>query len=248
MSNDESCLVSKLSNYIDLDDTDLDLLARLEGEEKAFAPQQTIHRSGEPTKNLYVIKQGWLFSDLELPDGRRQIVQINHAGDIIGMPDIALESAALNVQSITDTVLCPFPKKHLDAIFTTSPRLIALLFTISLRDQAIFTDKLRAIGRMSARERVAWFLLDIAHRLRMTNRSMTDTFRMPMTQTEIGDATALTSVTISKTMMQLQLDKLIDRREGKITLREPDALMEMCNYVSRYKDMDTSWFPARDAV
>ena len=245
MSENESCLVSKLSNYIDLNDTDLDLLADLEEEEESYTAQSIVQKADAPTEYLYVVKSGWLFSDMELPDGRRQIVKIHHAGDLIGMPDIALDHAALNTQSVTDTVLCPFPKRHLDKLFESSPRLTALLFTISLRDQVIFTDKLRAIGRMSARERVAHFLLDIAHRLRITNRDMTDTFRMPMTQTEIGDATGLTSVTISKTMMQLQLDKLIDRRDGNITLREEERLEAMCDYVDRYSDMDTDWFPAQ---
>jgi len=243
-AHDNSCLVSKLSNYIDLSDVDHDLLATLEEEEKEYPAQTDIRGSGEIIEYLYVVKKGWLFSDMELPDGRRQIVQVHHAGDIIGMPDIALNHAALNLHSITDVVLCPFPKQHLDKIFTGSPRLIALLFTLSLRDQVIFTEKLRSIGRMSARERVAYFLLDIAHRLRMTNRDMDSTFRLPMTQTEIGDATALTSVTISKTMMQLQLDKLIDRRDGNITLCDEDELALMCDYVDRYHDLDTSWFPA----
>jgi len=245
MSSHESCLVSKLSNYIAIDDTGLDLLARLEEDEETHPAQTAIRETGDRIEHLHVVKKGWLFSGMELPDGRRQIVQVHHAGDIIGMPDIALDRAALNLHSVTEAVLCPFPKKHLDKIFFDSPRLIALLFTLSLRDQVVFTDKLRSVGRMSARERVAYFLLDIAHRLRMTNSGMGSTFRLPMTQTEIGDATALTSVTISKTMMQLQLDKLIDRREGKITLCDEAALTTMCDYVDRYGDMDTSWFPER---
>lgn len=244
MASHESCLVDKLSNYIDLNDTDLDLLARLEKDERTYPAQTGVRKSGERTQHLYAVKKGWLFSDMELPGGRRQIVQVHHAGDIIGMPDIALDRTAFNLHSITETVLCPFPKKHLDKVCVTSPRLIALLFTLSLRDQVIFTDKLRSVGRMSARERVAYFLLDLLHRLRKTNRDMGSTFRLPMTQTEIGDATALTSVTISKTMMQLQLDKLIDRRDGKVTLCDEEAMIAMCDYVDRYSDMDTSWFPA----
>lgn len=244
MSDHESCLVSNLSNYIDLSDTDLDLLARLEEEERAFGQHSPVHSAGERIDHLFVVKSGWLFSHMELPDGRRQIVKMHYAGDIIGMPNIALDHAALSVQTITDAVLCPFPKKHLDTLLTSSPRVTALLLTISLRDQVIMTDKLRSVGRMSARERVAFFLLDIVHRLRITNRDMTDTFRLPLNQTEIGDATGLTSVTISKTMMQLQLDKIIDRRDGQITLRDEAALVAMCDYVDRYGDMDTDWFPA----
>ena len=244
MSDYESCLVSKLSNYMDLSDTDLDLLARLEAEERNVPQQASVQKAGDRIEYLHVVKSGWLFSAMDMPDGRRQVVSVHHAGDILGLPDIALNHGALNVHSVTQAVLCPFPKTHLDKIFETSPRLTALLFAISLRDQVIFIDKLRAVGRMSARERVAYFLLDIAHRLRVTNGSMTDTFRMPLTQTEIGDATGLTSVTISKTMMQLQLDKLIDRREGNIILREEAALIALCDYVDRYADMDTDWFPA----
>ena len=243
MSDDDSCLVEKLSHYTDLSEHDRQLLARLEEEECDYPSQTPVYETGDPANRLYVVKFGWLYSYKEMPDGRRQIIRIHHPGDIIGMPDIAFKHATLDVQTATPVRLCPFPKTHLDVVFETAPRLTALLFTIALREQVIFVEKLRAIGRMSARERLAYFLLDLVHRLRITNRAMTDTFRLPLTQTEIGDVTGLTNVSVSKTLMQLELDKLIRRRDGNISLLEEDELIAMCDFQDHYRDMDTSWFP-----
>ena len=124
-----------------------------------------------------------------------------------------------------------------------SPRLSALLLSIALRDQVILIDVLRAMGRMSAKERVSYMLLDLISRLRITNENMTDTIRLPMNQSQIADYLGLTNVYISKTFIQMEEAGLILRRDNHLQIIEEEQLVELTDFYDRYADMDTSWFP-----
>ena len=133
--------------------------------------------------------------------------------------------------------------RRLDDIVVNSPRLTALLFALANRDMACVVDTIRALGRMSARERLAHFLLDLIARLRVTNRSITTTFRLPLTQTEIGDALGLTHTYVSKSMRAMEDDGLIRRAGQSITLFNEEALRTSIDFVDRYATLDTKWFP-----
>ncbi|MFQ6551812.1 Crp/Fnr family transcriptional regulator [Aestuariibius insulae] len=241
---EDSCLVQKLSHYIELDDLSRHHLAQFELDQIDVQKHEIITRIGTETSKLYVVKSGWLYAFVDMPDGRRQLVRIFHPGDIIGFPDLAFHHATTTVQASEPACLCPFPKKRLDDVFRLSPRLTALLFALAVRDQVIFMDLVRAMGRMSARERIVSLLLDILHRLRITNVSMTDTMRLPLSQTEIGDLLGLTNVYVSKTFRRLEEDGFIKRDGGTIRILKEGEMTEMTDFSNRYQDMDISWFPS----
>ncbi len=244
MAQEKSCLVERLSHYIDLSGEDLNHIARLEKEERSFRRGDTVQRQGVRAEHLFVVKKGWAYSYSTLADGQRQIVRIHHPGDMLGFPDIAFERAWLSVHALEDIVLCPFPKSALDRVFVESPRLTALLFSLSLREQVSLLDTVTVIGQMSARGRIAYLLLDLHARLRITNRHITDTFRLPLNQSEIGDALGLTNVYISKVMAAFESEGLIARSAGMVRLARRDELVAICEFTDRYGDLDTSWFPA----
>lgn len=243
MSGQKSCLVTKLSHYVTLSDTDQERLAGLEKTERVFEAGREVYQGGDENRDLYVVKHGWTFSYTDLPDGRRQIVKIHHPGDIIGFPDVALKHATTTLRTVEEVCLCPFPKSSLDEILRQSPRLSALLISIALRDHVVLIDVLRAMGRMSALERVSYMLLDLIARLRITNHSITDTIRLPLTQSQVADYLGLTNVYISKTFIRLEREGFVQRDGDRIRLLREEEMIELTDFHDRYAEMDTSWFP-----
>ncbi len=241
----DSCLIAKLSHYVNLTDADRTLLSSLEKEEQQVWAGEEVSGHGDLSKQLHVVKSGWLYHYTILPDGRRHIVRIHHPGDVLGLADIAYRHATNSLRSATNACICPFPKSALDSVFSQAPRLTALLFTLAVRDQVVLIDYLRATGRMSGRERVAFFLLDVLSRLRVTDHTIGDTFQLPLNQTDIGDTIGLTSVYVSKTMSQLHQSGFIDYQREKIRIRNESALAKLSDFKDRYANMDTSWFPER---
>jgi CRP-like cAMP-binding protein len=239
----DSCLVEKLSHYISLDEASLGYISGLEKEEKQFDRHSEVNAPGSPADCLYVVKRGWLYSYTDMPDGRRQIVQIHHPGDIVGLPDVAFKVASTTLRTAEDIILCPFPKKDLDVIFRESPKLTALLFSLALREHALLLDSLRVMGRMDARERLSYFFLDLLSKLRITNKSMRSTIRLPLNQTEIGDYIGLTNVYVSRSLLAMEDEGMIERGENVLTVMKEAEMARLCDFQNRYAKIDTSWFP-----
>ena len=106
------------------------------------------------------------------------------------------------------------------------------------------TDRLASLGRTSAKARVAAFLLDMFHRLRVTDDNIKDSFELKLTQEEIGDSIGLTSVHVNRMIRQMEQEGLISRSNGRITLLDVERLEDIGHYTNRHKDMDLDWLPA----
>lgn len=244
----DSCFIAKLGHYIDLSTEEKQLLAALERDERDYPRHATVYQYEDVNRSFHIVRRGWLYSYIDLPDGRRQIVRVHQPGDLIGLPDLAFRQTTSALRACSETVICPMPKNALDTIFRRAPRLTALLFTLSNRDQVVFLELLRAIARMDARERLAHFLLDLASRLRITNPGMGSSFRLPLSQQEIADTIGLTNVYVSKTLGRLERDGMIARDGDRITLTDEPGLVELCSFVNRYQQVDTEWFPISDTA
>jgi CRP-like cAMP-binding protein len=245
MRDHDSCLVSKLSHYIDLPLSDKALLARLEEATEEYPAGHKVYTTGDPMEHLYVVQVGWFCAHTGLADGGRHVVRIHHPRDVIGFPDLAFRHASVDVVAIDGGRLCPFDKSDLDVVLEEAPRLTALLMALLSRDYVIFIDTLRAISRMHAPARLAFFILDLATRLRIVKPHMGDRFYCPVNQTMTGDVIGLTNVSVSKSWKVLEANGWVEREDNAVIIRDEKALRESCDYVDRYSEMDVDWFPKR---
>ena len=243
MTQSTSCLVERLRYYIDISEENERLLRELEKNEVSYKSRVKLHLQ-EQRSNLYILKSGWLYRYVDLPDDRRQVLRVHYPGDIVGLSDVAMENTIGDTMSATDVVLCPFPKKSLDQIFIKSPRLTALIFSLGMLEEAILFDRITMIARSSAINRVANYMLEIHARQRIhTNNLSFNYFDMPLTQEVIADALGLTNVTVSNAFTQLEEEQKIIRDRKKITILDPEALKKELNFKDRYFHIDTDWFP-----
>ncbi|MEM7693936.1 MAG: Crp/Fnr family transcriptional regulator [Pseudomonadota bacterium] len=235
-------MASKLSNFADLSPADRRLLAALEKDERTYEKDQVVRRAGDPIHELFVLKSGWLTSFSVLEDGRRQLLRLFYPGDIVDLSEVALETAHHDIKCVTEAVLCPFPKAGLEPIFVRSPRLTALLFAMTVKESSILLDRIRAIGRLSAYERLCYLMLEIADRLSLTVGHVKDGFRLPLTQSDLADLLGLTNVYVSKTLSRIERDRLVRRQGNRVTILDHARMAQVCEYRQSNR-IDTSWFP-----
>lgn len=243
MSSD-SCLVAKLSNFVELGPGECALLARLEKERRRLSAGDHVFRAGEGSRDLFIVERGWLFSSTMLEDGRRQVFRFHFPGDVVGLEQVPYARRLHDLEASTDAVICPLPKDALNELFVDSPRLTALVWTVAMVDQATFLDRVRVLGRMSAVERLAHLLLEFAARLSLTG-AVDDqrAFDLPLTQEVLGDAIGLTNVYVSRTLGILEKLELIGRTRHRVRLLDPPKLMALAAFEDRYQELDLAWFP-----
>jgi len=160
----------------------------------------------------------------------------------VDLSDAGCVRVPLDVKCVTNAVLCPFPKSGLEPIFTTSPRVMALLFAMTVRETNALTDRIRAIGRFSAYERLCHLLLEIRERLSVMDERARREYRMSLTQTDLADLLGLTNVYVSKTLTPIEKDGLIRRQGSRLQILKPEMMREICEY-RRPSELDVSWLP-----
>lgn len=235
----ESCLVSFVRSFLDVDAEEERLLRLLEEREEDHGARINLIGAGEELEQLFVLRRGWAFSSRYLPEGRRQVLQIHVPGDLVALPDLVFSRATSELDTLTECTLCPFPRSRIDDLFRAAPRLGAFLYSLAMVERAILLDRATSLGRFDAPARVAHFLLEIYSRLLITHPNLDRNFELPMTQDLVGDATGLSSVHVSRTLSWLESEGLIERpTRRRVVLRELESLKSMCQFEDRWQALE----------
>lgn len=225
--------------YLDLTESERGALARLEQRRRVLRRGTAVQRENEPGGDLLFLNRGLMMSYVLLDDGSRQILRFVFPGDLIGTAATAYDDAPETTVALSEVALCPFERSALGTVFEEHPRLAALIFALSQVERVALTDRLAALGRTAAKARVGALLLEFRDRLEIDRPS----FLLGLTQEEIADATGLTAVHVNRMLRQLEEDGLIERANGRVTIRDERALARASNYVRRTPRLNLSWLP-----
>ena len=228
-----------LSRVLDLDGADKDALKRLTDERTVFERGTILRASGDPVRSLYVIQQGWLMCSLPLGT-RRQVTRIGLPGDMIGLGEVTAARAIQEIRAVTKVEVSEIHRDAFGAFLNRHPHLGVRVLLLGEREKRRHAEWLRALGRMSAREKLALFLVVIHERLSALGLA-NDAFAMPLRQQEIGDFTGLSSVSVSKVLGAMQLEKLIRCSYGEIRILDHGRLRALAEPVEKRLDVDTQW-------
>ncbi|HEV2507234.1 MAG TPA: Crp/Fnr family transcriptional regulator [Mesorhizobium sp.] len=160
-----------------------------------------------------------------LSDGRQQIVGLQFAPDFLGRP--FKSESAVNAEAATNVSLCSFPKAAIERMMKQSPELENRLLRQTLKELDEARDWMLTLGRKTAAEKVASFLLLIANHIDPTldDGEETVTFDLPLTRTDIADFLGLTIETVSRQFTKLRADGVISIENNRhITVARRERL------------------------
>lgn len=238
-----SCYADILGSLIELTGAEQSALERLEERQRHVRRGAILLRENEPAGELFILRKGLMMSYVLLDDGSRQILRFLFPGDMLGVSGIVYRESPETLCALSDCVVCPFDRAAFSAVLSAHPRLAALVLVFSQIERVALTDRRAALGRTSAKARVAALLIELRNRLRATDKSIDKAFPLGLTQEEIGDATGLTSVHVNRMLRQLEEEGMIARGSGRVTIVDDRALARAANYVNRYEGLNLSWLP-----
>nr|WP_231708409.1 Crp/Fnr family transcriptional regulator [Sphingomonas populi] len=238
-----SCFADRLNEMVVLTDMEYRALEHLEQRERHLRRGVTLQRENDRVGEMFVLRSGRMMSSVLLDDGSRQILRIHSAGDLLAVSNLIYDNAPETITALSDCTVAPFERAALSALLVAHPRLAALILVYNQIERAALTDRLAALGRTSAKARVAAILIEMRNRARMLDKSVGDSFVLGLTQEEIGDATGLTAVHVNRMLRQLEDEGLIAREAGRVRFRDERALARSSNFVDRYEKLDLGWLP-----
>lgn len=147
-----------------------------------------------------------------LADGRRQIVGLQFAPDFIG--SLYADESSIAAEAASDVEICRISRPALERLVAENPILGGRLLKQALREVDEAREWMVALGRKTASERIANFLVQIGGHLNPTvsRDAKVIAFELSLTRSEIADFLGLTIGTVSR-----ELSKL--KREGVIAIK-----------------------------
>jgi CRP/FNR family transcriptional regulator len=191
----------------------------------------TFIEEGESADSFVVIVSGTAKLFKTMPDGRRQITGFPGAGRFLGL---ALCGAyAFSAEALEPMSVCKLPRNGLQALMGDHPMFERRLLEAVSHELAIAQEQMLLLGRKTARERVASFLIEgAAERPDVLAQSEevggARVVHLPMTRADVADYLGVTIETISRTLTQFRFDRLIDvPSRSAIILRDRPTLAEI---------------------
>ncbi|MCE0504038.1 helix-turn-helix domain-containing protein [Roseivivax sp. GX 12232] len=172
----------------------------------------SIVAAGDAFDHVSSVVAGCATMSRTLEDGRRQMVGLLLPSDFIGRPGRARSS--FDIEAVSDVTLCRFERPAFEKIVRSSPNVAQRLLTMTLDELEIARDWSVLLGRMTARERVAKFLLSLVRReASAEGQEITDgpvVLHLPLSREAIADYLGLTIETTSRQFSALRREGLIE--------------------------------------
>lgn len=199
-----------------LSDGDLQLLASV-ADRVSLPAGKVFVEEGAPARHFYNINYGTVRLFKGLPDGRRQITGFMGVGHFLGLkvsgPAAAPGHYVFSAEAIGEVHLCRFTRASLLAKLSQFPALERKLLDVATHELVIAQEQMLLLGRKTAVERVASFLLAWADRMSLCPAGIPAqklTVDLPMTRMDLADYLGVTMETVSRALSQLKKAGLIE--------------------------------------
>jgi CRP/FNR family transcriptional regulator len=171
-----------------------------------FSAKTLMFDQGALAGAVFNVTEGIVRLYKSLADGRRQIVGFALPGDFLGLA--LMDRYGVAAEAVTPVRVCRFPRAAFLTYVDGKPHLLRRLHEFAGHELSLAQDQMLLLGRRTAEEKVAAFLLNLQARYgRIGVRSVT--VPLPMSRQDIGDYLGLTIETVSRTLTKLARDKAV---------------------------------------
>jgi CRP/FNR family transcriptional regulator len=172
---------------------------------------------------VFVVTEGMLKLYKLMADGRRQVVGFMVPGDFLGLAFGRLH--VYSAEAVTAVALCRFDRSRFLELLDDCPSLEMEILQRTATELAAAQEQMLLLGRKTATERIATFILCMVRRLRLPPGAPVG---LPMSRADIADYLGLTVETVSRTFSALRRKSLIGQPERHlVTIPHPRQLEQL---------------------
>ncbi|NBJ13094.1 helix-turn-helix domain-containing protein [Microvirga arsenatis] len=172
------------------------------GATRVLAKDEELFGEGDRAAFFYKVVSGAIRTSKLLSDGRRQISAFHLPGDIFGIE--AGDEHRFSAEAVDEATVIAYRRCSLESFASQDGAFACQVVNAMMRSLERAQDHMMLLGRKSALEKIATFLLDLAERLG------DDHVDLPMSRTDIADHLGITIETVSRTLTQLERQNIIE--------------------------------------
>ena len=213
----ELCLPHGLNNK------DLTRMEALVEQPEPFHKNDFLFREGDKTTAIFAVRSGCIKSMAESVNGEEQIVGFHFAGELLGFDGLLDGVHTSNAQVLETSSVCAIPLDKMEALSHDIPSLQMQLRRIMSKEISADHKLLLLLGKMTADERLASFLLSLS--LRMEERYWKgNEFNLAMSRQDIANYLGMADETVSRLFASFQKENIIKVERRHITILDMPRL------------------------
>ncbi len=224
----QKCGLDALCKLLGYDEGEVKLPEGTLLKSQAVSRGETIFRTGDPFRSFFAVKSG-SFKSLTLPQqGQEKVVGFHFAGEIVGTDGIAGNTYTCTARAMEASRVCELRLENLQHVACPETDLKDGIISI-LGDEITFSHELKvSLIHQNSEQRMAAFLLNVSSR--KSERGMSgQEFRLSMSRSDIASYLGLASETVSRILMKIQKQGMIDIRNKSVRILDLAALQQLAN-------------------
>lgn len=199
---------------------------------REYEPKKPIYFEGDDADRVFEVIEGVVKLYKLTPDGRCQVTGFLYPGQLFG-----LENDGCYVQTaeaVTAAKLCQYPRTRFERVTDEHPSVRSRLLAIMSSELVAAQDQLLLLGRKSATEKLASFLIRLSEDADQRGHNPEKIY-IPMTRNEIGDYLGLTTETVSRIFGRLRDHGVVQASGSKhIAILDLDRLTDIAESEDPY--------------
>ncbi|WP_249159766.1 Crp/Fnr family transcriptional regulator [Bradyrhizobium tropiciagri] len=232
--NLSKALLRKITVSNKLDEEDVGSLEKLPIERRMMGPREIVVRDGERPTQCCLVVEGFMFRAKTTFDGQRQILSLHIPGEIPDLQSLHLGIMDHDLVTLTSCTLGLIPHDVLKQLNSVRPNVAAALWRETLIDAAIFREWIVNVGRRTGLARMAHLLSELRRRLEAIGRASDGAFRLPITQAELADCLAMSTVHVNRVLQELRREGLIEVERSAFRLLDQPKLEDLGQFDPHY--------------
>lgn len=202
-----------------------DLRAHVPVLQRKLEAGQYLYRAGQPFHALYLVHTGFLKTSVISEDGREQVTGFSMRGDLMGVESIGMPTHSCDAVALDTSGVWELPYPEMLVACARMPELQAQLTAALAAEIRSDRSWMLAVGTLSAEQRVAAFLLDVAARHEALGFSARH-FVLRMSRADIGSFLALKHETVTRALTRLTQQGCIAIEWREVRILDAGALRE----------------------
>jgi CRP-like cAMP-binding protein len=229
---------SKLGAFTRLSSDDRAALAQVSRNFRFVDARRDVIAEGDKPRHVHLVLDGWACRYKQLPDGKRQIVDLFVPGDFCDVNVYILKAMDHSIGAITRLKVAMITPEEMNALTAERPRITQALWWHELVTAAVQREWTLNLGQRSAYERLAHLLVELYLRLRAVGRAHNGRCDFPLTQNDLAGATGLTSVHVNRTLQVLRRDGLIELERKQLQILDLPRMIDVSMFNANYLHLD----------
>ena len=218
-----SCTLRELCIPQGMSDEELKLIDTVIERKKPVHKNDYLFRAGDTNRSIYAVLSGSVKTLVDNPNGEEQIVGFHLPGELLGMDGFSGDAHTCSAVALETSSVCEFPLESLDEVCHVVPSIQYAMRRIMGREVTKDHAMLLLLGRMSAEEKLASFLISLSKRMAQRHWKPTE-FNLTMPRQDIANYLGLAVETVSRLFAHLQDEEIIEVDRRRVNISDMDRL------------------------